>query len=248
MRKILLLSGIFMVLLAGLMSPCAYAGSASLDSVVAALQKPFQAATTQNRIRDFQAKFSQEAYLSSLDQVQTASGRITVRFADSKAQAARFRWEYLQPDPQLIVSDGKTVWVYMPENRQVIESPIPAGDQTGTDNPLAFLTDLGNLSRQFSIAWGEPRQSPEGHYRLLLRPLKPSAFLEQLLLEVDKAVVAGKSVYPLRAATLFGASGNRTVVRFSEPRLNQGPSEGLFRFRPPAGTEVLRPDQDAFGQ
>lgn len=248
MKKILLLSGLCMVLLAGLMSPCAYAASVSLDTVVAALQKPFRAETKQNRIRDFQAKFSQEAYLSSLDQIQTASGRVTVRFADSKAQPARFRWEYLQPDPQLIVSDGKTVWVYMPENRQVIESPMPANGQTGTDNPLAFLTDLGNLSHQFSITWGEPRQSPEGHYRLVLRPRQPSAFLEQLLLEVDKAVVAGKAVYPLRAATLFGTSDNRTVVRFSEPRLNQGPNEKLFRFKPPAGTEVLRPEQGAFGQ
>jgi outer membrane lipoprotein carrier protein len=248
MKKILLLSGFFAIFLTGLMSPCAHAGSVSLDTVVAALQKPFQSETKQNRIRDFQAKFSQEAYLSSLDQVQTASGRVTVRFADSKACAARFRWEYLLPDPQLIVSDGKTVWVYMPENRQVIESPMPASDQTGTDNPLAFLTDLGNLSRQFSITWGEPRQSPEGHYRLVLRPRQPSAFLEQLLLEVDQAVVAGKLVYPLRAATLFGASDNRTVVRFSEPRLNQGPGENLFRFKAPAGTEVLRPEQNAFGQ
>ena len=110
------------------------------------------------------------------------------------------------------------------------------------------MTDIGNLSRQFSITWGEPRQSPEGHYRLVLRPLQPSAFLEQLLLEVDQAVVAGKSVYPLRAATIFGASDNRTIVRFSEARLNQDPGEALFRFKPPAGTEVLRPEQGAFGQ
>ncbi len=248
MKKIILLSSICVVWLASLISPCAYAGPVSLDTVVKALQRPFQAETKHNRIRDFQASFSQEAYLSSLDQVQTASGRVTVRFADRKTSAARFRWEYLQPDPQLIVSDGRTVWVYMPDNRQVIESPMPADGQAGTDNPLAFLTDLGNLSRQFIITWGDPRQSPEGHYRLVLRPRKPSAYLEQLLLEVDQAVVAGKPVYPLRAATLFGAADNRTIVRFSEPRLNQGPGEAQFRFVPPAGTEVLRPEQGAFGQ
>lgn len=248
MKKICLLPSICFVLLASLICPSAYAGSVSLDAVVAALQKPFQVATKKNRIRDFQAKFTQEAYLSSLDQVQTASGKVTVRFAEDQASAARFRWEYVLPDPQLIVSDGKTVWVYMPENRQVIESPMPADRQAGTDNPLAFLTDLGNLSRRFVITWGEPRQSPEGHYRLVLRPRQPSAFLEYLLLEVDQAVVVGKPVYPLRAATIFGVSDNRTVVRFSEPRLNQGPGATLFYFKPPAGTEVLRPEQGSFGQ
>lgn len=226
--------------------PAAHAGTVKLEAVVAALQTPFQEAATTNRIRDFEADFTQEAYLSSLDQVQTASGRVTVQFP-GQASTARFRWEYLLPDPQVIVSDGVTVWVYMPENSQVIESPMPDDDQTGTDNPLAFLTDLGNLSRQFSIHWGEPRQSPEGHYRLVLQPRQASAYLEQLVLEVDAAVVAGAPGYPLRAATLFGTAGNRTTIRFSQPVLNQGPDESLFHFEPPEGTEILRPEQGAFG-
>lgn len=243
MKSKCLRSMMWMLLLAGILSPGVHAATIGLDTVVAALQKPFRTTGKQNRIYDFQAEFSQEAYLSSLDQMQTASGTVMVKFADGKVPVARFRWEYLQPDPQLIVSDGKTVRVYIPENRQMIESPMPADDRAGTDNPLAFLTDLGNLSRQFTIAWGEPRRSPEGHYRLLLRPRQPSAYLEQLIIEVDGDAVAGKPGYPVRAATLFGASDNRTTVRFSKPRINQGPDDALFRFKPPAGTEILRPGE-----
>lgn len=248
MTKPAMLHVFCLLLLAAWVCPAVHAESARLETVTAALQAPFQNQTKHNRIRDFQADFTQEAYLGSLDQVQTASGRVIVRLAPCQGSSAWFRWEYLLPDPQLIVSDGSTVWVYMPENRQVMESPMPAEGRAGTENPLAFLTDLGNLNRQFVVTWGEPRQSPEGHYRLLLRPLQPSAYLEQLLLEVDKAVVDGQTGYPLRAATLFGSGGNRTTIRFSTPLLNQNPERALFHFTPPAGTEVLRPEQGAFGQ
>lgn len=246
-KSILLQSLCLLVAVLGLGSEV-QAETVSLDTVVAALQAPFLSSAAKNRIRDFQAEFTQEAYLSSLDQVQTASGRVTVQLAVNPTENARFRWEYLQPDPQLIVSDGRTVWVYMPDNHQVIESPFPEEEQTGTDNPLAFLTDLGHLDRQFDISWDEPRRSPAGDYRLLLKPRRPSAYLEQLVLEVDPAVVAGRIGFPLRAATLLGTADNRTTVRFSEPLVNQGPKPTLFRFTPPAGTEVLHPDQGAFGQ
>lgn len=247
MKKTLLLQIVcFLLLMLGI-RPCVQAGTTGLDSVVAALQAPFQADAAHNRIRDFQAAFTQEAYLSSLDQVQTAGGRVTVRFAAGTA-GAPFRWEYLDPDPQLIVSDGRTVWVYLPDNRQVIESPLPADGRAGTDNPLAFLTDLGDLDRRFVIDWGEPRRTSAGNYRLLLRPRQPSAYLEQLLLEVDQAVVAGQSGFPLRTVTLFGTAENRTTVTFSDPRINQDPDPALFRFTPPPGTEVLHPEQGAFGQ
>lgn len=231
----------FLLALIGLVAPCAQAAQTSLETVVAALQKPFQPTTRQNRIRDFQARFTQEAYLGSLDQLQTASGRVVVSFADQQTPVARFRWEYLQPDPQLIVSDGRTLWVYVPENRQVIESPVPVGAQAGEDNPLAFLTDLGNLSRQFTISWGSPRKSPEGHFRLVLQPRQPSAYIEKLAVEVDKNVVAGKTGYPLLTATLFGTGDNRTTVRFSEVSLNRSPAPSLYRFSPPPGTEIIRP-------
>lgn len=245
----ILLSAWLPVLLLAAVAWSAEPAPATLDAVVEALERPFRADGAETcRIEDFQADFVQQAYLAALEQTQQASGRVTVRFgaAAGKTQA-RFRWEYLQPEPQLIVCDGETVWVYLPENRQVLESSLTAGDQPAQDNPLVFLTALGEVSRQFDIAWASPRQSPEGHYRLLLRPRRPSALLERLLLEVDQAALAGRPGYPVRAATLYGPTGNRTVIRFSNLRLNRHPQSELFRFVPPPGTEILRPEQGDFG-
>ena len=34
----------------------------------------------------------------------------------------RMRWEYAKPDEQVIVGDGETLWVYQPEEKQVIKA------------------------------------------------------------------------------------------------------------------------------
>jgi len=203
-------------------------------------------------IKDLQADFRQQAYLGSLDRVEEGHGRVAVRF-DRRGQQLqpRFRWEYLAPSVQQIVSDGRTVWVYLPENQQVIESPLPADGGDGVDDPLAFLTGLGQLSRRFSVAWASPARDSEGHYRLLLTPRQPSAIVERLELVIDRAVLAhedqGHPVYPVKVATVFGPSDSRTTITFGNVRLNQGLPDSLFDFKVPEGVEVVRPDQQLFG-
>ena len=40
-------------------------------------------------------------------------------------KGGKLRWEYTQPTPQEIVSDGKTLWVYTPALNQVNVAPAP---------------------------------------------------------------------------------------------------------------------------
>jgi outer membrane lipoprotein carrier protein len=187
--------------------------------------------------------------------VEEGHGRVAVRF-DRNGQKLKplFRWEYAAPTVQEIVSDGRTVWVYLPENNQVLESPLPADDGQQRDDPLAFLTGLGQLSQRFKIDWASPARSEQGDYRLVLRPLQPSALVERLELSVVPAAVQGQAgrsgrrpVYPLRSATVYGSTDSRTTIIFSNVRLNQGLAEGRFQFQIPEGVEVLRPEQGGLG-
>jgi outer membrane lipoprotein carrier protein len=136
----------------------------------------------------------------------------------------------------------------------VLESPLPADDGQQRDDPLAFLTGLGELSQRFRIDWASPARSEQGDYRLVLRPLQPSALLEKLELNVAPAAVQALSagsgrrpVYPLRSATVYGSTDSRTTIIFSNVRLNQGLAEGRFQFQIPEGVEVLRPEQGGLG-
>jgi outer membrane lipoprotein carrier protein len=71
-----------------------------------------------------------------------------------RAPVAMFNWQYQEPSEQEVVSDGRTMWVYLPESRQVIESDLTLANRGGSVNPVTFLGGLGNLSRDFFISIG----------------------------------------------------------------------------------------------
>lgn len=229
-----------------------------LSDVIKALEDPFKVnAPLQSAIVDFQADFFQESRVASLDRVQRGRGRVTVKFDRARTDRvprALFRWEYDQPTTQEIVSNGQTMWVYLPENRQVIQSNIEITGQTRPDDPLTFLTGLGNLSRDFLIAWASPNQDVQGNYVLELRPRRPSALIQRLLVVVDRGAVfeltrRGQTgdVFPILSTTAIDPSDNSTIIEFSDVRVNRGISSSFFDFILPAGVEVVRPTGQEMG-
>ena len=146
-----------------------------------------------------------------------------------------FRWEYVEPEIQEIVSDGRTMWVYLPENNQVIVSDIQhVQDQQG-DNPVTFLSNLGNLSRDFQISWGAERTDENGNFLLQLVPRKESQLISRMEVAVARDAVTdwlqGKATgqtFPLHATRVTDAGGNRTSIAFQEPRVNGQLPESQF--------------------
>jgi outer membrane lipoprotein carrier protein len=178
------------VFLATLAAP---AWAASLGDVIHTLETPFQTATEQElRINDYSADFFQESKIASLDRFQRANGRVEVVFDYRREQTVpdvKFHWQYDQPTTQEIVSNGKTLWVYLPENNQVIQSDIELVNQSQQNDPMTFLTGLGNLSRDFSISWAVPNNDAENNYVLELTPRRVSSLINKLLIVVDRYAV-----------------------------------------------------------
>ncbi|MDT8422052.1 MAG: outer membrane lipoprotein carrier protein LolA [Desulfuromonadales bacterium] len=165
----------------------------SLSDVIRTLESPFQTKTDKElRIYDYSADFFQESKIASLDRLQRANGRVEVAFDYRQEQSVpdvKFRWQYDQPTTQEIVSDGKTLWVYLPENNQVIQSDIEMVNQARQNDPMTFLTGLGNLSRDFQISWATPNMDIEGNYILELTPRRVSSLISRLIIIVDRSAV-----------------------------------------------------------
>src|SRR2546425_5665391 len=70
----------------------------------------------------------------------------------------RMRWDYAAPDKQVIVGDGVTLWIYQPDDRQVITAPLAQAFQGRT--PVSFLAGLRRGERDFeaSLERGEPER------------------------------------------------------------------------------------------
>lgn len=228
------------------------AGAAELQDVVAAVEAPFRAETAAHRrINDYRADFVQESHIVSLNRLQQVAGMVVVRFeaTGSAEPKVLFRWEYQPPAQQQIVSDGETVWVYLPENNQVIKTEAAKLLQPGESNPTTFLTGLGNLARDFEISWAEPQRNAAGDYRLELVPRQTSPLISKLFLVIDQAAVeaflqpkagpAAAPLFPVLSATVADMNNNRSILTFANVVVNIDPSPASFRFVIPEGVDVV---------
>jgi len=167
--------------------------AASLGDVISALETPFQTKTDEKlRIYDYSADFFQESKIASLNRLQRASGEVEVAFNYQRTDTVprvKFRWQYEQPTTQEIVSDAKTLWVYLPENNQVIQSDIEMVNRSRQSDPMTFLTGLGNLSRDFSIRWAVPNNDVDGNHVLELVPRRVSSLINRMIIVVDRYAV-----------------------------------------------------------
>lgn len=250
LKKILV--GLLLLSLPGL----AGAGEVPLPDVVRALETPFKHETElRQRISDFQAEFTQESLVASINRIQDGAGNVRFRFVPAvgdKASIAQFLWDYRQPDAQEIISDGRTMWVYLPDNRQVIESDIAALSEQQGHNPVTFLSSLGQLSAHFDISWGE-EGAEDGNYRIHLQPRQESQLIAQMEVIVNHRAVDDWSRlhktgahFPILATMVTDQQGNRTTIRFGQIKVNVGFKAEQFIFVRPDDVELVRPEQMNF--
>jgi len=178
--------------------------AAGLNDVISALEDPFSYCVdnTENKaaIESYTADFFQESRIASLDRMQRARGEVKVLFdyneRDCSSRASRgkvptvmFHWQYEEPTRQELVSDGRTMWVYLPENNQVIQSDIGLVSQARESNPMTFLTGLGQLARDFQISFASPNRDVDGNYILELRPRRTTSLFNRMLIVVNRNAV-----------------------------------------------------------
>src|SRR5688572_4161512 len=125
----------------------------SATEVAGALQ------TKYDRVRDFTADFTQLHVGLLKKKGSVHSGKLQVK------KPGKMRWDYTAPEKQLFVSDGSTIYLYVPADKQVTVSPVPKQDATSA---MMFLTGKGNIVRDFAVTFTP--KAPEGTYGLRLQP------------------------------------------------------------------------------
>jgi outer membrane lipoprotein carrier protein len=179
--------------------------------------------------RDLSARFQQTATNRTLGQVQEASGLFLAK------RPGKMRWEYQWPESRLFVTDGKTLWVYSPSEKQVVVQDV--AEALASRLPLSFLAGNCDLAKDFDITLVEhagTRGMPTTRI-LDLKPKRPEAGIVRMLLEVNT------KGYRVEKTTLFDAYGNTTVIALSSLKLNPGLDDQQFRFIPPADITVVTP-------
>ena len=216
-----------------------FAAPATLRDVVAALEKGYAG------LQDVQADFNQKTTITAVSREQKGNGEVLLKRPSSAT--AMFRFNYNKPKQQ-IISNGKQVWFYTPENKQVMVNTVAAMFAGGNSIALSYLTGLGHVSRDFDINFATEQQDKIGNYQLELTPKKASPVLSKLELTVSSSVVAQfqssgdvKNSFPIISSIVHDAGGNQTRIDYSRARVNKGLADGKFNFKIPEGVEVINP-------
>jgi outer membrane lipoprotein carrier protein len=217
----------------------ALSAPAPLKDVVLALEKGYAG------LQDVQADFSQKTTIASLNREQKGVGEVFLKRPASAT--AMFRFNYAKPKQQ-IISNGKQVWFYLSENKQVMVSPVADMFKGGNAIALSYLTGLGNVSRDFTVVFAREPQDNQGNYQLEMIPKKASPVLVKLQLTVSSQAVEQfmtdgdvKDIFPVVSSVVHDAVGNQTRINYSRVRVNKGLDNGKFNFKIPEGVEIVKP-------
>jgi outer membrane lipoprotein carrier protein len=177
-------------------------------------------------IRDLRARFEQTARPASVGgrgSTETRSkGSVVV------AKPSRMRWTYESPEPSVVVSDGKTLWIYDPSFAEVQRmSVVDGGFLSGA--ALQFLLGRGDMEREFDVRLVSCTASA---VELELLPREPASY-EKL------RIVADPQTGNVSRTQIQDLLGNVTIVSFSEVEVNRDPPASLFHFDPPKGVRVI---------
>ncbi|WP_259149867.1 MULTISPECIES: outer membrane lipoprotein chaperone LolA [unclassified Xanthomonas] len=162
-------------------------------------------------------------------QVTDANGRVKERSSGRVAlsQPRQFRWEYAKPYKQLIVADGKKVWVFDPDLEQVT---VRAQGNEEQNSPLVALIDPARLDKQYDVS--EEAAPRDGLQWLSLTPkVDTEASFQMASLGFGKDGLAKMEV--------VDAVGQRTAISFSGWKRNPAFAADTFRYAPAKGVDVV---------
>lgn len=185
-----------------------------------------QAQSAQQQLTEFakglntaSSTFQQAVTGPNGEKVQVLQGRMWLKAPD------RFHWQYQKP-AQTIVADGRKIWIYEPDLKQVTVKPQSLLNQ---DNPLSALTRPALLPRFYTVT-ELPVKQGMAWLQLVPKNPKDSPF--------DKAWL-GFNNNGLRSMRLFDNLGQVSEFSFGAWQRNPILPASRFQFRTPKNVDVV---------
>jgi outer membrane lipoprotein carrier protein len=167
----------------------------------------------------FEAAFQQTLRTDDGEVIQQSEGQFYLQ------RPGLFRWNYQTPYEQVIVSDGKKIWIYDVDLQQVTVQKQASGLPA---SPMSLLQDSSTLHKNFDVS---PIDEKNGVYRLKLESkANESDFAE---------IVVGLDNKGLRFMQLHDQFEQVTDIVFSDVKINKKLAKEIFEFIPPEGVDVF---------
>jgi outer membrane lipoprotein carrier protein len=159
-----------------------------------------------------------------LDIKDIAAGRVWIK------HPGMMRWEYATPETHAIITDGETLWIHRPEDRQVVIGNAMAyfGDGKGA----SFLSNIALIPEAFTVSLAPA--AGEGVHTLRLDPHRKQLDLNEIYVNIEK------ETFNIIGVRTINAYGDETRLEFRNLEFSDDMADTLFRFQPPAGADILK--------
>lgn len=170
-------------------------------------------------VQSLRGEFSQTVLDPRMNITEQAQGTLALQ------RPGKFRWDYKEPYHQMIIADGKKVWIYDIELEQVTVKPFT---ETVGNTPAQLLSSGENLEKSFAIT----ERGVQGEFEWVeLTPKQQDTNFERIRLAFDQT--------NLRVMELVDTFGQTTRLQFSRLERNPKLVPSLFDFKPPPGVDVV---------
>jgi len=220
----------------------------ALASVLAvrAAGPPSSTGAAPNPYAEFDPAFRQ--VLERFDEAQAKVTSISARFVERKeigllknaviqkgefyhTKPDKFLWEYVSPEPKMLLMNDKTLVAYYPVQKEAEEI------QTRLSRKLVKYFGLGqifaDLQEYYNLSM-EPDDTVPGTHLIVMKPKQKR--LEKRLLEVR--IWLDDEINQVRRLEYREADGDRTLFTFEDIRVNPPISAGRYEINLPADVKI----------
>ena len=170
-------------------------------------------------VHTYRAKFDQVVLDEALNPIQESSGTLWIE------RPGKFRWDYVLPYRQLIVGDGRKIWVYDKGLQQVTVRRMAGG--LG-NTPAILLAGTSNLTANFQIR----NMGRQGRFDWV--SMKPKVHDGGF-----RDIRIGFKGNQVRSLVMVDSFGQTTRITLHDVRENRPIDPARFRFTPPKGVDVV---------
>lgn len=167
------------------------------------------------QLDSFHAQFGQIVTDAQGQLLQEANGELFLMQPD------KLYWEVLEPNENILVADGSTVWHIDPFVEQVVAIDQ---QQAIANNPLMLITSSDPAVWDSFVI----EQTNAGQFSV--SSTEDDAFIRSLQLVFDNLT--------LTKLVFVDSQGQRSELAFSDIRQNQSVDQALFEFRLPEGYDL----------
>lgn len=174
-----------------------------------------------SRWKTLSADFTQQSIGPDGEVQETYKGHIYLN------KPNRLRWIISEPEKQLVVADGKNIWIFDEELEQVTVQPLT---KQLSETPALFLSgEFKSISEGFNV---EALKSSAERSQFRVTPKKEDTLLEYIVLTFDK----NDRLIGMQLKDVFGQT---TDLTFSRIEINPSLDPSLFVFIPAKGVDVV---------